>query len=214
MYAKVNGTRIFFDVNGKQFVPDGDKMKKKPVCFVLHGGPGGDHSVYVPALDPITEYMQLVYIDWRGNGRSDYPDESTYTIKQNVEDLEALRQYLGLDKIVILGQSYGGFMGQAYATAYPENLHGLILTNTAPNYQFLSRAQEELRKRGTPEQIEIADKYFWPGKFPNIMKNFTNFLCFSPTCMRTSKYQPKTSQKHTTGSSFLIRRSIWDLAAI
>jgi proline iminopeptidase len=111
--------------------------------------------------------MQLVYIDYRGNGRSDYPDEATYTIKQNVEDIEALRRYLGLEKIVLLGQSYGGIVAQAYAITYPENPHGLILITTAPSHQLFGRAREALQQRGTPEQIEMAGKYLWPGKFPD-----------------------------------------------
>ncbi|MDR2403665.1 MAG: alpha/beta hydrolase [Spirochaetaceae bacterium] len=167
MFASVNGTRIFFDVDGKQYVPEGRVMKKKPVCFVLHGGPGSDHSAYVPALDPLTDLMQLVYIDYRGNGRSDYPDEETYTIEQNVNDLEALRRYLGFEKIVFLGQSYGGIVAQAYAIAFPENLQALILITTAPSHELFRRAQEELHRRGTPEQIRMADTYLWPGKFPD-----------------------------------------------
>jgi proline iminopeptidase len=167
MFAAINGTRIFFDVDGKQFVPDGDRMREKPVCFVLHGGPGSDHSGYVPAIDPLTAYMQLVYIDYRGNGRSAYPDEATYTIKQNAEDIEALRLYLGLEKIVLLGQSYGGIVSQAYAVAHPENLHGLILITTAPSRHFFERAQEALYRSGSAEQIEMAGKYLWSGKFPD-----------------------------------------------
>jgi proline iminopeptidase len=167
MFAAINGTRIFFDIDGKQFVPDGKRMREKPVCFVLHGGPGSDHSGYVPAFDPLTASMQMVYIDYRGNGRSGYPDESTYTIKQNAEDIEALRLYLGFEKIVLLGQSYGGIVAQAYAVTHPENLHGLILITTAPNHRFFEKAQEALYRRGSAEQIEMAGKYLWPGKFPD-----------------------------------------------
>jgi proline iminopeptidase len=167
MFASVNGTRIFFDVDGKQYVPEGRVMKKKPVCFVLHGGPGSDHSAYVPVLDPLTGLMQLVYIDYRGNGRSGYPGEETYTIEQNVQDLEALRRYLGLEKIVLLGQSYGGIVAQAYAIGFPENAEALILITTAPSHGLFGRAREELHRRGTPEQIKMADTYLWPGKFPD-----------------------------------------------
>ena len=60
------------------------------------------------------EIMQLVYIDDRSCGRSERVDINTSSIKQNVDDIEALREYLGLDKIFILGQSYGGFKAQKY----------------------------------------------------------------------------------------------------
>jgi proline iminopeptidase len=153
-------------------------MLKRPVCFALHGGPGGDHSAYVPALDPLLDYLQIVYIDYRGNGRSDYPEEDTYTIEQNVKDLEALRIYLGLNRIILLGQSYGGFVALSYATSYPENLAGLILLSTAPSHKFLSRAKDELQSRGSPEQIKMAN-YLWSGTFPDNDKLMQYNLLFS-----------------------------------
>ncbi|MDR1949217.1 MAG: alpha/beta hydrolase [Spirochaetaceae bacterium] len=194
MFASVNGTRIFFDVDGKEYVPDGKAMKQRPVCFILHGGPGSDHSSYVPALNPLTGYMQLVYIDYRGNGRSDYPGEETYTIEQNVKDLEALRRYLGLEKIVLLGQSYGGIVAQAYAITYPENLRGLILVTTAPSHEMLGRAREELRKRGTAEQIAMADTYLWPGKFPDNETYLTYYRLFADLYARR-KISPESFEE-------------------
>jgi proline iminopeptidase len=167
MYATINGTRIFFDVDGKQFVPDGGVMCEKPVCFVLHGGPGSDHSGYVPALSPLVAHMQLIYIDYRGNGRSDYPSEATYTIAQNVADIESLRDYLGLERIVVLGHSYGGMVAQSYAVAHPARVRALILLATASDHRFLPLAQAALRQRGTPEQIALAEQYLWPGAFPD-----------------------------------------------
>lgn len=61
MYAIVNDTRLFFDIEGSGFVPEGRKLREKPTCFVLHGGPGGDHTVYKPHLTPLSDLMQLVY---------------------------------------------------------------------------------------------------------------------------------------------------------
>jgi proline iminopeptidase len=167
VYAQVNGIRLFFDVDGKRLEADGKRMRLKPVCFVLHGGPGDDHSSYIPGLDPLAKHIQLVYIDFRGSGRSDYPDDGTYTLDQNVLDIEALRVYLGLEGIVLFGQSYGGIVAQAYGVRYPENLEGLILLTTASNHGFFDLAREELKRRGSPEQIAMAEKYLWPGAFPD-----------------------------------------------
>ena len=164
LYAAINGTRIFFDIDGKEWIPAEDDdlvMRQKPVCFVLHGGPGSDHSSYLPALDPLTRFMQLVYVDYRGNGRSGFPDERTWTIAQNVEDIEALRRYLGFEKIVIFGQSYGGIVAQAYGIRYAEHLAALILVTTAASHAAFDRAREELKRRGNADQIEIAEKYLW-----------------------------------------------------
>jgi pimeloyl-ACP methyl ester carboxylesterase len=78
----------------------------------------------------------------------------TYTLDNHVEDIEALRQYLGLDKIVLLGVSYGGMVALTYATRYDHNLSHLILIVTAPSHLFIKRAQEILAERGAPEQTE------------------------------------------------------------
>ena len=164
MFAQVNGTKLFFDVEGAGFVPDGPIMKEKPVCFVLHGGPGGDHTGFKPALSPLSEEMQLVYIDNRGSGKSEKGPQSTYSLKNNVEDIDALRKYLGLEKIVLLGQSYGGMVALEYARLYQENLSALLLVVTSPSHKFLDLAKEIVNQKGTSKQKEMA-QVLWDGNF-------------------------------------------------
>jgi proline iminopeptidase len=162
--AKIRGTEIWFDVEGAGLVPDGPRMVEKPVAFVLHGGPGGDHTYYKPWLSPLSDKMQLVYIDHRGQGRSARGPRETYTLDNNVEDLEALREYLGLDKIVLLGASYGGMVALSYAVRYPQNVSHLLAIVTVPHHGFLDRAKEILAERGTDEQKAVAEK-LWAGNF-------------------------------------------------
>lgn len=166
MKASINGTEIFFDVEGLQYVPDGPVMKERPVCFLIHGGPGIDHATYIPDVSRYSNFMQIVYVDNRGSGRSGRPDLATCTLEQNIEDLEALRQYLGLEKIVVMGQSYGGFVSQGYALKYPETVAALILIMTAPCGEAIEDAKVELKKRGTPEQIAFGKRLF-DGRFEN-----------------------------------------------
>lgn len=160
MYASINGTRIYFDVEGMGSVIDGPLMRQKPVCFVLHGGPGSDHTGYKPYLTPLSDYMQLVYVDNRGSGFSDEGPQSTYTLENNVADVEALREYLGLEKFVIMGRSYGGIVAQSYAVKYPERLSGLILLVTTPSYRFIERAKQVVEAKGTDEQKAVVAKMF------------------------------------------------------
>ena len=157
MYAKVNGVKLFFDVEGLQFVPDGPVMREKPVCFVLHGGPGLDHTHYLPSLSRLAETMQLVYIDDRSCGRSERVDFKTSSIKQNVDDIEALREHLGLDKIFILGHSYGGFKVQRYIIDYPEHLYGAIIACSSPNADDVEggRVAAHILEYGTEEQYRV-----------------------------------------------------------
>ncbi|GMO56373.1 MAG: alpha/beta fold hydrolase [Treponemataceae bacterium] len=170
MFATINGVKLFFDIDGKQYVPDANdesRFTQKPVCFVLHGGPGCDHSSYVPCIESLADVMQLVYIDFRGCGRSDAADTATYTMAHNIEDIEALRNYLGIEKIVIFGHSYGGMTALGYALKYGKNLDALIVLCTAASYRFIEKAKETLAQIGTSEQIAAAKKYLWNGDFPD-----------------------------------------------
>ncbi|KAM3101236.1 alpha/beta fold hydrolase [Phormidesmis sp. 146-12] len=164
MFAKIRGTEIYFDIEGSGLVPDGSRMREKPVAFLIHGGPGADHTSYKPTFSALSQKMQLVYFDHRGQGRSARGDKTTYTLDHNVEDMEALRQYLGLGKIVVIGSSYGGMVALTYATRYPENVSHLIAIATVPDFRFLQRAQEILAERGTEEQQAIA-QFLWNGNF-------------------------------------------------
>ncbi|OUC13519.1 MAG: prolyl aminopeptidase [Alkalinema sp. CACIAM 70d] len=164
MRAKIRDTELFFDVEGVGLVPEDDRMREKPVAFLLHGGPGADHSTYKPTFSPLAQAMQLVYIDHRGQGRSARGDRSTYTLDHNVDDLEALRQYLGLERIVVIGGSYGGMVAMAYAARYPQNVAHLVVYATAAHCGFLERAKATLAVRGTPEQQRIADR-LWNAEF-------------------------------------------------
>lgn len=71
MRVLVNGVRLYFDVEGAALVPDGPAMRQKPTVLLLHGGPGFDHTSYKPAYSALTDIAQLVYLDHRGNGRSE-----------------------------------------------------------------------------------------------------------------------------------------------
>ncbi|MGH7126192.1 MAG: alpha/beta fold hydrolase [Stellaceae bacterium] len=156
MRAKIRDTEIYFDIEGMGLVPDRRVMREKPVAFIIHGGPGGDHSSFKPVMSPLAERMQLVYFDHRGQGRSARGDPVKYTLDENVEDMEALRRHLGLGPIVSIGTSYGGMVALAHAARYPAAISHLIAVVTAAHGEFMKRAQEILEERGTPEQREVA----------------------------------------------------------
>ena len=151
MFAEVNGVKLFFDIEGKEYVPDGPVLRRRPVCFVLHGGPGGDHTQFLPACSPLTDSMQLIYVDHRACGRSGPAPLETCTLEQNADDVEALRQYLGLDKVFVFGHSYGGMVAQQYALKYQEHLYGAVFSSTAPSYRFAETLPIEMEKRATDE---------------------------------------------------------------
>ncbi|MGI0490302.1 alpha/beta fold hydrolase [Alkalinema pantanalense CENA528] len=190
MRAKIRETEIFFDVEGSGLVPEGDRMREKPVAFLLHGGPGADHTSYKPTFSPLAQTLQLVYIDHRGQGRSARGDRSTYTLDNNVEDLEALRCYLGLEKIVVIGGSYGGMVAMAYAARYPQHVAHLIVYVTAAHCGFLDRAKAILAMRGTPEQQRMADR-LWKAEFETETQLAEYFQVMAPLYSQ----KPQTAER-------------------
>lgn len=166
MRAKIRDTEIYFDIEGAGLVVAGDQMREKPVAFLVHGGPGADHTSFKPTFSPLSRKMQLVYFDHRGQGRSARGPKATYTLDNNVEDMEALRQHLGLDQIIVIGGSYGGMVALTYASRYPAQVSHLVVMVTVADARFLTRAKEILAERGTEAQNAIAQR-LWDGNFEN-----------------------------------------------
>ncbi|OJY70323.1 MAG: prolyl aminopeptidase [Rhodospirillales bacterium 70-18] len=169
MRARIRETEIYFDIEGAGLVPDGERMREQPVAFVLHGGPGGDHSGFKPGMSPLARRMQLVYLDHRGQGRSAKGDPARYTLDENVEDMEALRLHLGLGPIVSIGTSYGGMVAMAHAARYPASVSHLVLVVTAAHAGFNQRARQIVAERGSAEQKAVCDQ-LWAGELDTVEK--------------------------------------------
>lgn len=161
MYARIRGTELFFDIDGASLVPDGAFMRSRPTAFLVHGGPGGDHASFKARYDRLAQKMQLVYFDQRGHGRSARVDPASYTLDENVEDMECLRQYLGLERIVVIGVSYGGMVAMAHAARHPDSVSHLIPVVTAAHWGYVARARQIVAERGTAEQIAMCDALFY-----------------------------------------------------
>ncbi|RAK62682.1 alpha/beta fold hydrolase [Hymenobacter edaphi] len=114
-----DGVRLFVQVAG-QGLP----------CVFVHGGPGagsyGFEALGGRALEP---RLQMIYLDQRGSGRSASAPSKDYSLDRLVQDLEDVRQQLGLDKWVVMAHSFGGTIATAYAARHPERVQALILVN-------------------------------------------------------------------------------------
>ncbi len=98
--------------------------------ILISGGPGGAHFS-LRRFDSLATGNMLIYFDAFGRGKSDMAkDVKEYTLERDIEDIEGLRKALHLDKINLLGHSYGGVVAQGYAIKYPQNIKHLILANT------------------------------------------------------------------------------------
>ena len=131
VHITVNGARLYFDVDGPGLVADGPLMRAKPALILLHGGPGADHSMFKPAFSALNDVAQVIYLDHRGNGRSMGSSSDTWHLAQWGDDVKAFCDALGIEKPLVCGVSFGGFVAQSYAVRHPEHPSKLILESTA-----------------------------------------------------------------------------------
>lgn len=130
MLVHVNGTRLFFDGVGASLSPEGREMRERPTLLLLHGGPGADHSLYRPAFDALSDIAQVVYLDQRGQGRSDPDVPERWNLAQWGDDVRGFCEALGIERPVVLGHSFGGMVAMMYAVRHPAHPGGLVLSAT------------------------------------------------------------------------------------
>lgn len=168
MHASVNGVRLFFDVEGAKLVPDGPAMREKPTLLLLHGGPGFDHSIYKPAYSALADIVQIVYLDHRGNGRSEDGPRESWHLAQWGDDVRAYCEALGITAPIVLGASFGGMVALAYATRHPEHPSKLVLISTeAAGDTHLDRRIALFERFGGPEVGALARRRFLDAGSPN-----------------------------------------------
>lgn len=155
MRVDVDGTRLFFEVVGTKLVPDHDAMREQPTVLVLHGGPGADHSTFRPELDVLADVGQLVYVDHRGNGRSDRSEPGRWNLAQWADDVRALCAALELERPIVLGASFGGIVAMLYAIRFPDDPAGLILLSTTARME-LDRTLDAFERLGGADAREVA----------------------------------------------------------
>src|SRR5215470_12174141 len=113
-------------------------------------------STYLDDLGGLSAQRQLVLLDLRGTGESAVPaDPATYRCDRQVDDVEALRAHLGLDRIDLLGHSAGGTLAILYAVQHPERVGRLVLVTPSPRVVGVEVADEDRRalvdmRRGEP----------------------------------------------------------------
>ncbi|HKQ64500.1 MAG TPA: alpha/beta hydrolase [Methylomirabilota bacterium] len=161
MHVLVNGVRLFFDVEGGSLVPDGPAMREKPTLLLLHGGPGFDHSIYKPAFSALSDVAQVVFLDHRGNGRSDPGPRENWNLAQWADDVHAFCETLSIARPIVYGASFGGTVALAYATRHPEHPAKLILVSAeAAADTHLDRRVAMFERFGGPEAGALARRRF------------------------------------------------------
>jgi proline iminopeptidase len=156
--------------------------------FLLHGGPGGDHASFKTTSAALRDVAQLVYVDHRGSGRSAPAPAHELTLENNVDDLDALRDDLGLERIALLGSSYGGMVALGYALRYPSRLSNLVLVCTAASFRFIEEARRHVDRHGTADQKRVCQA-LWEGSFQSLEQLREFYQVMGPMYSTTFKPQ-------------------------
>jgi proline iminopeptidase len=130
-----------------------------PATVVLHGGPGAHHDYLLPGFDRLAPGRTLIYYDQRGGGRSPVPREVPVGWREQVADLEALRELWGAERLSLAGYSWGGLLALLYALEHPGRVERLALVSPAPVWKG-ARAEFERRlaARTAAAEIQAARK--------------------------------------------------------
>ena len=109
------------------------------VPLVLLHGFGNDAHIWDDFAPVVAPHYRTVALDLRGHGDSDHDPEGRYDYPHHVADLEAVTAELGIDRMVLVGHSFGGRVATYFAAAHPERMAGFVLVDSGP----------ELDARGT-----------------------------------------------------------------
>jgi proline iminopeptidase len=138
-----DGAVLHYDVVGK-----GEKI------VMLSGGPGFSPEYLRPVAEKLSDQYALVLLHQRGTGKSavDKYDAETLALKNLVGDLEALRKELKLEKLPLIGHSFGGILSMMYAREYPERVAMLALIDSGgPTLRSVLKFNANLESRFSEE---------------------------------------------------------------
>jgi proline iminopeptidase len=191
-----------------------------PPLMIVHGGPGASHDYFLPHLLPLMRTNRLVFIDERGSGKSSkLEDAKQYTVTNMVEDIETVRQALGLGKISLFGHSFGGPLVQAYAFKYQQHLSHLILASTFASTKQLNAALAKMKSempakdRERLEALEAAGLFGkgepWEhGRYTEEYAKLAWGIGYLPYIYQ-NRPDPNYDASSTTGFAWDVYREMW-----
>ena len=134
----------------------GIESKPGNTIIVLHGGWGSEHSYLVPVIKPLAGEYRFVLYDQRGSLRSPANPPAKITYANLIEDLDQLRQRLGLEKVTLMAHSMGNQLAYGYLSAHPDRVAGLVLVGPILPGSDSGTAE-------APRWAELSVMESWPG---------------------------------------------------
>jgi proline-specific peptidase len=156
---------------GRIWYKEVGKRGKTPL-LCLHGGPGFP-SDYLQPLSALGRDRPVIFYDQSGCGRSDQIDPSFFTLDHFADEIDTVRDALGLKEVVLFGHSWGGLLAIEYLLRQPEGVESAILASTVPKVQTWIDDTEAAVRRLVKQQciahgkaMEQFDKGYRPRR-PN-----------------------------------------------
>jgi L-proline amide hydrolase len=132
--------------------------------LALHGGPGSTHNYFGP-LERLAEQRPVVLYDQIGCGNSDRPTDIEWTVDVFRQEVAAVREQLGLDRVHLLGTSWGGMLAQEHFFSGAHGIVSLVLSSTLANLALWNEEQLKLKAQLPPEVIEVLDRHEQAGTY-------------------------------------------------
>ena len=153
-FVRFRGYKVWYRVVGKQ-----EKPGKLPL-LCLHGGPGGTHDYLEPLEAMAATGRRVIFYDQLGSGNSAHPhDPSLWTVDLFVEEVGVVQRALGLERLHILGQSWGGMLAMEYALTKPAGLASLVLADSPASMRQWVAEANRLRTGLSPDVQETLLKH-------------------------------------------------------
>jgi pimeloyl-ACP methyl ester carboxylesterase len=159
MFVSIGDVRLFVDILSSEYLVEGSRMVRRPTVVMLHGGPGMDSAVTRGTGALLTDVASVVVYDHRGNGRSDRGDVADWTLDRWADDVVALCDVLGIQRPIVAGGSFGGFVAMRYAARHPDHPAGLVLYSTSATMDD-DASIEAFRRLGGDEVAAIVARDF------------------------------------------------------
>ena len=125
---------------------------------VLHGGPGFDHRQFLPFIWELAQSHKVILYDQRGTGLSSGPiDSASVNIDAFIEDIEAIRNAFGIEKMNLLGHSWGGILAMYYSLRHEDKLKSLILCSTAATVESFPEMRATYEENRAPGDAQLLE---------------------------------------------------------
>ena len=142
----------------------GDLESGAVPLLTLHGGPGSTHNYFAP-LERLADERPVVFYDQIGCGNSDRPADVEWSVAVFRDEVVAVREQLGLDRIHLLGTSWGGMLAQEHVLAGADGVVSLVLSSTLASIDEWAEEQLKLRAALPPDVVETLDRHERAGTF-------------------------------------------------